>query len=167
MAVKKIQNIEKIEKQFNTYIKRIAKREMNISLTKRISISQFFSNQMLVVFAIREGIPHSLFLSIEQSTPFTEEDWSHFLNISSKTLQRYKKDEDHVFKSIHSEKIIELAEVTAKGQDVFDSNEKFYNWLNTPSHALGNMKPAELLKDSYGKEMVLNELNRIDQGIFA
>ena len=167
MITKKTQSIEKIEKEFNTYLKRIAKSEFGNTSRQRISINQFFSNKMLIVIAIREGIPHSLFLSIEQSTPFTETDWSQFLNISSKTLQRYKKDEEHVFKSIHSEKIIELAEVTAVGQDVFDSNEKFYSWLNTPNYALGNMKPVELLKDSYGKEMVLNELNRIDQGIFA
>ncbi|MDO9038752.1 MAG: DUF2384 domain-containing protein [Lutibacter sp.] len=32
---------------------------------------------------------------------------------------------------------------------------------------MGNLKPIELLKDSYGKEMVMNELNRIDQGIFV
>jgi uncharacterized protein (DUF2384 family) len=29
------------------------------------------------------------------------------------------------------------------------------------------MKPIELIKDSYGKELVINELTRIDQGIFA
>jgi uncharacterized protein (DUF2384 family) len=29
------------------------------------------------------------------------------------------------------------------------------------------MQPIELLKNSYGKEMVMNELNRINQGIFV
>ena len=58
-------------------------------------------------------------------------------------------------------------EVTAIGLEVFDSHGDFASWLNAPSHALGNMKPAELLKDSYGKELVLNELHRIDQGIFV
>ena len=64
-------------------------------------------------------------------------------------------------------KIIELAEVTNYGKEVFDSTEQFYLWLNTPSYALGNLKPTELLKDSYGKELVMGELNRIEQGIFA
>jgi putative toxin-antitoxin system antitoxin component (TIGR02293 family) len=71
-----------------------------------------------------------------------------------------------VFKSLQSEKILELAEVTSLGAAVFDTEEQFYLWLSTPSFALGNLKPIELLKDSYGKEMVINELNRIDQGIF-
>jgi uncharacterized protein (DUF2384 family) len=32
---------------------------------------------------------------------------------------------------------------------------------------MGDLKPAELLKDSYGKEMVMAELNRIEHGIFV
>ena len=75
--------------------------------------------------------------------------------------------DDFVFKPLQSEKIIELAEVTALGNAVFDSQQQFYLWLITPSFALGNMQPIELLKDSYGKEMVVNELNKIDNGIFV
>ncbi len=131
------------------------------------SYNSFFSNRMALVQAIRQGIPTELFLSIGKSTPFSDSDWSEFLNISQKSLQRYKKDKAHVFKTIHSEKIIELAEVTSLGKEVFDNTEQFYLWLSTPSFALGNMKPFELLKDSYGKELVMNELNRIDQGVFA
>ena len=78
-----------------------------------------------------------------------------------------REKEDFIFKPLQSEKILELAEVTSLGNDVFDTEEQFYLWLNTPSFALGNLQPIELLKDSYGKEMVVNELNKIDQGIFV
>ena len=71
------------------------------------------------------------------------------------------------FKSIQSEKIIEMAEVTNVGIDVFGDMEKFKLWLDTPNFAMGNLKPFELLKDSYGKEMVIGELTRINYGIFA
>jgi putative toxin-antitoxin system antitoxin component (TIGR02293 family) len=74
---------------------------------------------------------------------------------------------NYVFESIPSEKILELAEVTSLGKDVFDAEEQFYMWLNLPNFALGNLKPFELLKDSYGKEMVMNELRKIDYGIFV
>ena len=53
------------------------------------------------------------------------------------------------------------------GNTVFDTETQFYMWLKTPSFALGNLQPIELLRDSYGKEMVVNELNKIDQGIFV
>ncbi len=100
-------------------------------------------------------------------TPFSDQEWSDFLDISLKSLQRYKKESGYIFRSIHSEKIIELMEVTAVGLEVFDKGEDFTAWLNASSHALGNRRPIELLRYSYGKELVLNELHRIDQGVFV
>jgi putative toxin-antitoxin system antitoxin component (TIGR02293 family) len=58
-----------------------------------------------------------------------------------------------------------MAEVTNIGKEVFGGTDKFRLWLDTPNFALGNMKPIELLKDSYGKEMVVAELTRINHGI--
>ncbi len=132
-----------------------------------IPLSGFFSNRMLVVDMIRMGIPTSLFLSIKDLAPFSDQEWSDFLDISLKSLQRYKKESDYVFRSIHSEKIIQLLEVVYLGLEVFDSTADFESWLYTSSHSLGNRKPLELLKNSYGKELVLHELHRIDQGIFV
>jgi putative toxin-antitoxin system antitoxin component (TIGR02293 family) len=53
------------------------------------------------------------------------------------------------------------------GMEVFGNMEKFRLWLETPSYALGTMRPVELLRDSYGKEMVMGELTRINYGILA
>lgn len=131
-----------------------------------ITYADFLANKMLLIMLIRNGVPYSLFDLIQNITPFTEDDWANFLDISTKSLQRYKQS-SHQFKPIHSEKIIEMAEVTHVGLDVFGDMEKFKLWLHTPTYALGNLKPMELLKDSYGKEMVLGELTRINHGIFA
>ena len=60
-----------------------------------------------------------------------------------------------------------MAEVTQLGLRVFGDNDKFKLWLDTPNFALGQMKPIELLKDSYGKELVIGELTRIQYGIFV
>ena len=133
---------------------------------KNITYSEFFDNNMLIIHTIRKGLPYHVFDKIKDITPYTEDDWADYLNLSKKTLQRHKNETNFFFKPIHSEKIIELAEVTNYGKEVFDTTEQFYTWLNTPSFALENQKPAELLKDSYGKELVMAELNRIDYGIF-
>ena len=52
-----------------------------------------------------------------------------------------------------------MAEVTESGMEVFGSLDKFKQWLGTSNFALGDLTPMELLKDSYGKDMVLTELN--------
>lgn len=132
----------------------------------KMTFSEFLSDKMKVIAVIQHGIPYSLFNIIQEVTPFTEKDWAFFLDMSTKSLQRYRKD-DIPFKPIHSEKIIEMAEVTKLGLEVFGNKETFNLWLHTPSFALGNIKPFDLLGDSYGKELVIGELTRINYGIFA
>jgi len=119
-----------------------------------------------MILVIRQGVPYSLFNLIQHYTPFTENDWADVLDISTKSLQRYKQSSKS-FKSIQSEKIIEMSEVTKVGLDVFGDMEKFKLWLDTPIFSLGSLKPMELLKDSYGKELVISELTRMNYGILV
>lgn len=162
----KAQDLSTVNEAIGVYVRRINKSSRQ-KIDEDVTYSGFFKNKMLIIRAIRRGLPYKLFDKIKALTPFSEDDWAEYLNLSKKTLQRHRNEDDFFFKPIHTEKIIELAEVTNFGKEVFDSEEQFYLWLNTPSFALSNLKPAELLKDSYGKELVMSELNRIDHGIFA
>ena len=119
----------------------------------KISFTNLLSNKLLVM-VIRKGIPYSIFTLIQNITPFSLNDWANYLDISSKSLKRYQQ-QNKPFKPSLTEKIIELAEVTNLGIEVFGNNEKFRVWLETPNYALGNLKPFDLLRDSYGKEMSL------------
>jgi len=157
----------KLDKEIATFFKTSRVSEYKIEVGKHINYENFLEDKMLIIFAIRTGIPYSLFELIQDYTPFSENDWANFLDISTKSLQRYRASSVHHFKPIHSEKIIEMAEVTKVGLDVFGDMEKLRLWLNTPSYALGNLKPLELLKDSYGKELVISELTLINHGILV
>jgi putative toxin-antitoxin system antitoxin component (TIGR02293 family) len=154
---------EKLNKEIDSFFRTS---KINVS-SKQVTYEKFLEDKMLIVVAIRKGIPYSLFDLIQKYTPFSENDWANFLDLSTKSLQRYRASPEHHFKPIHSEKIIEIAEVTKVGLDVFGNVEKLKLWLNTPSFALGKLKPIELLKDSYGKEMVISELHRMNHGIFV
>ncbi|MDI9309104.1 MAG: DUF2384 domain-containing protein [Limnohabitans sp.] len=167
MEAIKINDKEQLDKAVRVYALKVEKERGYKLINKNIKYSDFLKNKMLLVYAIREGVSFELFSLIKEVSPFNDEDWASFLGISTKSLQRSKTKDDFVFKPIQSEKIFELAEVTNLGEEVFDSQSAFYAWLNSPSFALGNLKPIELLKDSYGKEMVVNELHKIDFGIFA
>ena len=155
-----------LDNAVRTFVSKVGK-ESNLTLVENeLTYKDFLSNKMLIVHSIRQGIPYYLYELIKEKTPFKQEDWADFLGVSERTLVRNKAKVDYVFESIPSEKILELAEVTSLGRDVFDSEKQFYLWLNTPNFALGSLVPFELLKDSYGKEMVMNELHKIDYGIF-
>ena len=160
----KIEN--KLNKKIVEVLKDSCKDDSYFDTINNITYASLFNNKMLIVGLIRQGIPYSLFTLIQDFTPFSENDWARFLDISTKSLHRYKQV-DKNFKPIQSEKIIELAEVTSVGLEVFGNMEKFKLWLDTPNYALGNLKPVELLKDSYGKDMVVSELTRVNHGIFA
>jgi putative toxin-antitoxin system antitoxin component (TIGR02293 family) len=167
MEAIKLKPREAIDKAVRVLVNRVEQERGYKLLNKKITYDEFLKNRMLIVHAIREGISYDLFNLIKEITPFNEEDWALFLGISTKSLQRNKIKEDFIFKPLQSEKILELAEVTSLGNTVFDTETQFYMWLKTPSFALGNLEPIELLRDSYGKEMVVNELNKIDQGVFV
>jgi len=154
-------NIEqKLDKEISTLFK------PKFENKRKLTYSEFLSNKMLIISVIKSGVPYSLFNLIKDVTPFTENDWAKFLNISTKTLHRCKKDSKQ-FKPLQSEKIIEMAEVTNIGRETFGEVEKFKLWLDTPNYSLGNLKPMELLGDSYGKELVIGELTRINHGILV
>lgn len=115
---------------------------------------------------IRTGISYELFDRIRKHSPFSLSDWAELLSISYKSLLRYKQDGE-TFKSSQSERIIEVAEVTEYGIEVFGDRQKFKNWLDRKNFALGSVTPRLLLADSYGKDLVMKELAAIEYGIFA
>ena len=156
---------QKLDKEIASLVKHFKIDKKYLSENGTTSYSDFLSNKMLIISMIRNGVPFSLFNLIQFYTPFSENDWAEILDISTKSLQRYRQT-SREFRPLQSERIIEMAEVTKIGLDVFDNIEKFKLWLNTPNYSLGNLTPMELLKDSYGKEMVVTELTRINHGIF-
>ncbi|NOU46579.1 MAG: DUF2384 domain-containing protein [Bacteroidales bacterium] len=156
----------KLDKEVTAMFRNTSQSEIRSTVSPKVTFNEFLSDKMFIITAIRAGIPFSLFSLIREITPFTETEWAGFLNISAKSLHRYKADSRH-FKPLQSEKIIELAEVTKLGIEVFEDMDKLKLWLNTPNFALGDNPPIALLKDSYGKELVMGELTRIHYGIFV
>ena len=127
----------------------------------------FLNDKFMLANAVKLGIPKSLFNEIATFSILNDEDWCRSLDINLRTFQRYKKAAKHTFKPTHSERILEIAEVYQKGFEVFDSIQDFKEWINTPSLALGRKRPLDLLDSSYGKELVMAELERIEHGIFV
>ncbi len=119
-----------------------------------------------LISASREGIPFRNFTKMTENSPFSLDDWSVFLHLSERTIQRYKK-EDKRFDPIYSEKILEITMLYNRGSEVFGNNKKFDIWLNSKSIALGGIKPMDLLDSTFGIGMINNELTRIEHGVLA
>lgn len=123
-------------------------------------------NVLSFIEIIRSGIQFKIFLVFANSSPFTLNEWSNFLHISERTMQRYVREKRR-FDSLQSEKILEIAMLYKKGIEVFGSSEKFNSWLETDNLALGKTKPKSFFDSSFGINLLKDELTRIEYGVLA
>lgn len=118
-----------------------------------------------LVKMVRGGIGFNVFTQLIKKIPFSIQEWSLYLHLSERTMQRYQKEEKK-FDVTHSERIVQIAMLYNYGVSVFGSKENFDTWLGSKSIALSS-KPKDLLDTIFGIELVNNELSRIEHGIFA
>ena len=123
-------------------------------------------NSFDLLRAVRSGISYKIFENLSNKIPFLAKDWAAFLNISTKTLERYKEEEKD-FKPVQGEKIVSIYQLMNYGFEVFEDWDNFFNWMKEKSIALGNERPMDLLDTNIGIDIVKKELGHIDHGIFA
>ena len=87
------------------------------------------------------------------------------LPISEKTLQGYTSHQD--FNPAVSEQTLHIAEVLAKGTEVFPEKKKLLLWLNTPHKVFSGSTPFTMLVSRFGTELVLEELGRMEFGVYS
>ena len=119
-----------------------------------------------LVEMVRNGVRFDAFDTFANKSPFSLNEWSCYLHISERTMQRYKS-EKRTFDPLQSEKIIEITLFYKKGVEVFGSAEKFDAWLETDSLVLGGIKPKMLLDNTFGINILKDELTAIEYGILA
>lgn len=90
---------------------------------------------------------------------------SDLLHTSYRNLLR--KDSNDVLDSYKTEKVLELASFTLRGIEVLGTKELFQEWLQSPIMSLGNKKPLEFLDTTFGIQLVLKILGRLEQGVYS
>jgi putative toxin-antitoxin system antitoxin component (TIGR02293 family) len=112
-----------------------------------------------------KGLTKEALMNLAKFLRLTTSRMAEFLPVTPRTIQRYRPKQH--FNQAVSEQILMIAEVAARGTEVFQDRDKFLVWMSQPSRALGNRKPETLLKSKFGVELVLDELGRIQHGVFA
>ena len=87
------------------------------------------------------------------------------LPVTERTLQRYTSHQH--FNPAVSEQVLHIAEVLAKGTEVFQGKRKLLLWLNTPHKVFSGNTPFVMLGSRFGTELILEELGRIEFGVYS
>jgi putative toxin-antitoxin system antitoxin component (TIGR02293 family) len=124
------------------------------------------NNMMGLIALVRQGVAYTAFENFALNFSYTLAEWSQFLHLSERSMQRYKK-ENRVFDPLQSEKILEIVMLFKLGKDVFGSDDKFLFWLNNENLALGGIKPVGLIDNTFGISLLKDELTRIEHGVLA
>ncbi|MBU2650335.1 MAG: DUF2384 domain-containing protein [Bacteroidetes bacterium] len=120
----------------------------------------------LLMESARQGIDYKTFDELSEKFPLKMSEWSRILNVSERTMQRYKREQRR-FDPIHSERLILIGLLFKKGTEVFGTINDFLTWLFTENVSLGGASPSEFLDNSFGLALVKDELIRIEHGVLA
>lgn len=114
----------------------------------------------------RKGVDYDTFDRFTGTFPLNSTDWSRILNVSERTIQRYKREKKR-FDSIHTERLLYVMLLFKKGIEVFGNTTNFISWINSKNISLGGIEPISLLDNVFGINMVKDELIKIEHGILA
>ena len=122
-------------------------------------------NPLQWVDVIRHGISSASLVSLSSTLHLSQAELAAVLGISYRTLVRRKREE--MLNSEESAKVIRLARIIERAEDIFDSLDKAIDWLKTRNASLSGLTPLSLVDTDVGAESVLDTLGRIEHGVFA
>ena len=113
----------------------------------------------------KKGVTKVALSHLAKYLSFSMAQMAELLPVTERTIQRYARNKH--FAPVVSEQILQIAEVAAKGAEVFGEKDKFLSWMNHPNTGLGNKAPMSFLSSRFGSNMVMDELGRIEHGVFS
>lgn len=114
---------------------------------------------------IRSGISKKSLDHLISLIGYSIAEIADIIHVSDRNLRRYTANEK--LNTEQSERLVELARLYSKGEEVFGSMDAFKTWMTSDILALGNQKPKSFLDTSLGIDLLMKELGRIEYGVFA
>lgn len=129
------------------------------------SLNHKIETRLDLIEIAQQGITKSAYEHLANYLNYNTKQMADILPITERTIQRYTKNKH--FNTEVSDHILQIAEVTAKGIEVFEDKNQFLSWMGFPCMSFNNKTPLSLLTSKFGVDMILDELGRIEHGIFS
>ena len=104
---------------------------------------------------------------LEKNLSVKPKDMARLLSVSPRTIDRYRVDSKKKLSPAISERVIKIAMVKDRSEDVFEDPKAATAWLKSESVALGGKTPLELMEFDLGIDLVMKELIRIEHGVLS
>lgn len=129
------------------------------------AISHPLINEADLIALARKGVKLASVESVSEHLSISMSKMSELLHTSQRTFQRKKKND--IMNPYISEQTIEIAQIVARGVEIFGTKEEFNNWLATPLLTFGNQPPLNYLDTTFGTQFILKELGRLQHGVYS
>ena len=143
----------------------MALQEMTELLGGEEVIGKRLEDRLDVVELSYQGISKTAVANLAKHLSLSWKQIAALLPVTERTLRRFTAKQ-HLNLPV-SEQVLKIAELIARGTDVFGSREKFLLWLNQPCMGLSYHTPFSLLGSRFGTEMIFDELGRIEYGVYS
>lgn len=117
-----------------------------------------------MIAAARKGVPMRAVIALEKALKITLQEMAAILPVSYRTLKRYPHD--HVLDKDLSAHVLELGRVFVRATETFGNEDRARRWMLSSCQALGGATPLSMLDTTLGAEAVLDELLRIEHGVY-
>ena len=138
-----------------------------MQVAKKLGIKEQVRSPLDYVALGDKGLPRETILRLGAMLNISLFDLAPLLLVSRKTIERYKQDLKHNLNRSVSERVLRIALVSLRCEEVFGKKRVCNDWLKTENAALGNQSPLNLMRSDFGIDLVLTELGRIEHGIIS
>lgn len=114
---------------------------------------------------IAKGVPARSFDDFVAVSGATSEHISNAIHMSVRSVQRRKKDNEPL-PAPASERLVRLAELYARAEEVIGDADLAKQWMQTPRSVFDGKTPLELASSELGAREVEDLLGRLEHGVF-
>lgn len=138
---------------------------MYSTISKTLHTDRSLESSFDLVNLAREGLTTASIDSLIDALEISIDEIVALLPISRRTLERYEPTQK--LSSELSDRLIQIAKVYSRTLEVFGDRHLALRWLKSPCKAFGDVIPLSYLNLSSGFEIVMDELGRIDYGVYS
>ena len=132
---------------------------------KNLPVNSLLETEQDYIKLIRKGITKKSIDFLMEAADIPAVEMAEIMEITPRKLAAIKPDT--LMEKSQSEKAVNIARLYALGEEVFGSKEEFNKWMNGRVPSLGKKRPKEYLDTSSGINLLMEEICRIQHGVYS